>query len=121
MSSQDHGEPTELDLRAITALSEATFKEQVLGERARPQLVLFWAPWSKDCEALRALLAERLEALSEPVALALSSVDIEDNPMLSIQYDIQTLPTLMRIEQGAITKVYPGYLAAHQLDAILTS
>lgn len=113
---KDHSPP----LADLTALSESSFEHDVLDEDAT-HLVLFWASWSKDCmamlEDMKHVLA-RQEGTAE--RLSLGSVDIETNAMLSIQYNIRTLPTLLVFHQGSIHEAHEGYLSQHRIQDIVT-
>jgi thioredoxin 1 len=117
MSRQDPPAPPSADL---TALSESSFEQDVLDEQAT-HLVLFWASWSKDCmvmlEDMNRFIASQDQDLE---TLSVGSVDIEANAMLSIQYNIRTLPTLLVFHQGHIQEVHEGYLSEHMFKDVMT-
>ncbi len=114
MSSQDSA-PHSVDL---TALSESSFEQNVL-DQDMTHLVLFWASWSKDCMALLHDITQMLDNdAAHTETINLGSVDIEHNAMLSIQYNIRTLPTLMVFHKGRIHTSHEGFLSTHQLETL---
>lgn len=59
-------------------------------------VVCFYAEW---CEPARTLARDLAEA-AEP-AVACRNVDVEKNPVVAARYDVDTLPTVVRFEDGA--------------------
>jgi thioredoxin 1 len=76
---------------------EASFESEVLRSEA-PVLVAFWAPWSRPCHILEAVLDEVARACGGRVKLV--KIDADDNPDLSLWYEIQSIPTLLYFVDG---------------------
>ena len=73
-------------------ISEGNFQAEVL-ECKQPVLVEFWAPWSRPCQILGSVLNEIATTCGERVKIV--KVNADDNPGLSMWYEIQSVPTLL--------------------------
>ena len=83
----------------IAEIGEASFRSDVLKSR-KPVLVAFWAPWSRPCQILGAVLDEIVTQCTESVTIA--KVNADDNPDLSLTYEIQSIPTLLYFANGTL-------------------
>ena len=80
-------------------VGEADFRSQVLKSR-QPVLVAFLAPWSRPCQVLATVLEEVATAYGEKVKVV--KVNADDNPDLSLWYEIQSIPTLLYFVKGTL-------------------
>ena len=80
-------------------VGEADFRSQVLKSR-QPVLVAFLAPWSRPCQVLTTVLEEVATAYGEEVKVV--KVNADDNPDLSLWYEIQSIPTLLYFVKGTL-------------------
>jgi thioredoxin 1 len=78
-------------------IKEGDFQEQVLKAQL-PVLVEFWAPWSRPCQILGAVLNE-IAAAGEG-KMKVVKVNADDSLNLSLWYDIQSVPTLIYFVGG---------------------
>ena len=86
-----------------TEVSEANFESEILKSKP-PVLVAFWAGWSRPCHVLDAALKEVATACAGSVKIV--KVNADDNPDLSLLYDVQSIPTLLYFVEGNLrTKV----------------
>jgi thioredoxin 1 len=83
----------------IAEVGEAGFRADVLKSKL-PVLVEFWAPWSKPCQILGAVLDEIVNLCAESVRIV--RVNADDNPDLSMSYEIESIPTLLYFVDGAL-------------------
>ena len=81
----------------IVEVGEANFNSEVLQSK-RPVLVAFLAPWSRPCQVQRPILDEVVIACTGNVKVAW--VNADDNPHLSLWYEIQSIPTLLCFVDG---------------------
>ena len=63
-------------------------------------MVAFWAPWSRPCHILDSVLDEVATACAGRVKVA--KVNADDNPYLSMWYEIQSIPTLLFFMEGDV-------------------
>ena len=80
-------------------VDEANFGSEVL-KSDQPVLVVFWAPWSRPCQILDWELNE-VAATCAGTARAVK-VNADDNPDLSMWYEIQSVPTLLFFMNGSV-------------------
>jgi len=73
-------------------IGEANFESEVL-KSEQPVLVAFWAPWSRPCRVLDGVLTEVAHACAGKVKVV--RVNADDNPDLSLWYEVQSIPTLL--------------------------
>jgi thioredoxin 1 len=78
-------------------VTEGNFEVEVLRPR-QPVLVVFWAPWSRPCQILDSVLKEVVTASAG--SLRVVRVNADDNPDLSMWYEVQSIPTLLFFTDG---------------------
>ena len=105
----------------VLQLSQDDFNREVV-ESDRPVLVDFWANWCQPCH----MLAPIVEQLADEYAgrITVAKVDTDANRDLSLEYAINSLPTLLLFKDGEVVQRFIGvrtrseYAAA--LDAVLS-
>ena len=83
----------------------------------RPVVVDFWADWCAPCKSLMPVL-EKL-ANEYAGAFLLAKVDTEEQHMISAQFGIQSLPTVMVIKDGQPVDGFMGALPEIQVRQVL--
>jgi thioredoxin 1 len=86
-------------------ITDATFQQQVLQNKT-PVLVDFWAPWCGPCKIISPIVEELGEEYKGKVEVVKMNVD--DNPEVSNQYGIMSIPTLMMFKGGQPVKSVIG-------------
>lgn len=82
-----------------TEIGEADFQSQVLRSK-QPVLVEFWAPWSRPCQILESVLNEIATTCGGRMKIV--KVNADDNPDLSLVYEVQSIPMLLYFVDGSI-------------------
>ena len=80
-------------------IGEADFKSEVLKSK-QPVIVAFLAPWSRPCQVVASTLEEVANAYGARVKVV--KVNADDNPDLSLWYEIQSIPTLLCFVKGTL-------------------
>jgi len=97
-------------------LSEANFHREVLNAM-QPVLVEFWAGWSDPCKAMAPMLESLSKDRAAPVKVA--SVNVEDHEMLTEQYGVRSVPTLLLFNQGGVQDQIVGQTTEQAVRAKL--
>jgi thioredoxin len=79
-------------------VSAENFESEVLKSK-QPVVVAFWAPWSHPCQILGSVLDAVATACAGRVKVV--KVNADDNPDLSMWYEIQSIPTLLYFVDGS--------------------
>lgn len=96
----------------IVEATDQTFEQEVLRAK-QPVLVDMWAPWCGPCVEMKPALhdvAGQLEGEFKVVAL-----NVEENPHIDRQYQVNSLPTLMIFKDGELVERSVGGRSAFEL------
>jgi putative thioredoxin len=90
-------------------VTDATFQAEIL-ERSMsvPVLVDLWAPWCGPCRTLGPILEKVVDATGGTVAL--TKVNIDENPKIASSFQVQSIPAVFVIDQGKIVDQFVGAL-----------
>ena len=86
-------------------VTDSTFEEVVIKSKL-PVLVDFWAEWCAPCKMVAPILEKLAKEFKGKVRIA--KVDVDNNPTLSAQFRIQSIPTLMFVKNGKVVGMSAG-------------
>ena len=88
-----------------------TFSQIISGN----QLVLvdFYATWCAPCKMMHPVLEQLKEKQAD--RLRIIKIDVDKNPSLATQYQIQSVPTLIAFREGNVLWRQSGVLSLSQL------
>src|SRR5215472_10785094 len=81
-------------------ISDATFEREVLQVLDLPVLVDCWAPWCQPCRMIAGFL-DQLAAESKG-RYVIAKLNVDDNPRVARQFQVQSIPTLLIFKNGAL-------------------
>ena len=101
-------------------LTDSNFNDEVLNSD-KPVLVDFWAEWCGPCRMVGPVVEELAGDYEGKVKVG--KVDVDNNPQVSMQYGIRSIPSLLIFKNGDVVDQIIGAVPkAHlqkQLDAQL--
>ena len=81
---------------SVLNMTEQDFRESAAG--GKPVLVDFWAPWCVYCRRIAPVLGKVAEQYADQLTVA--QVNIDDEPALARQEQIEVIPTLVVYKDG---------------------
>ena len=100
----------------VKATTDSQFDQDVLQSDA-PALVDFWAEWCGPCKMIAPVLNEGAADYAGRVNFY--KVNVDENPTISTQYGIRSIPSLLLIKGGSVVATHVGALTKSQLASFL--
>ncbi len=98
------------------AVSDSSFEAEVLDHNG-VVLVDFWAPWCGPCRAIAPMMDKIAEEFRGDVRVA--KLNVDENPQMSAQFGIRSVPTLMVFRKGELLREFSGMPDPHSLVQFL--
>ena len=76
------------------------------------EILYFSAPWCQPCKNFKPIM----ESVSNSIPVQF--IDVDQNPTLSAQYNIRSIPTLVFLKDGQEINKKPGVLSESQVKEI---
>lgn len=94
-------------------LTDANFETEVLNAD-KLSVIDFWAPWCGPCLAL----GPTIDALSKEYdgKVNVGKVNVDENPQLSINYGITSIPAVLFIKNGQVVDKQVGAAPKNVFD-----
>jgi len=95
-------------------ISDATFEEEVLKSPV-PVLLDCWAPWCGPCQRMTPVMHDLAADLAGQVKVA--KLNVDQNPVVSRQLGIQSIPTILLFRGGQPIAQTMGAVPKEELRA----
>jgi thioredoxin 1 len=86
-------------------ITDQNFEGEVL-KSDKPVLVDFWAVWCGPCIVQGPIVEDVAQSLGDKVKVGKFNVD--ENPMMTQQFQVMSIPTIMIFKGGNVVKQYIG-------------
>ena len=100
-----------LDGRPL-ALTDADF-ERVVARTELPVIVDLWAPWCGPCRGMAPAFEQAARELKGRALLV--KVDTDANPHTAARFQVRSIPTLLKLQQGREVARISGAMPAAQI------
>lgn len=91
------------------------FNDIIKGEKLT--LVDFFATWCGPCKMMHPVLEQLKEEMGDSIRIL--KLDVDENEDFSMQYNIQSVPTLMLFKSGEVVWRQSGAQTLNELKSII--
>jgi thioredoxin 1 len=100
---------------SLITVTDNNFKETV--EKENLVLVDFWAPWCGPCKMIAPILDQLDQQSAGSVTIA--KLNVDDNPAISSQYGVMSIPTLKLFKNGKEVQTVVGLQSLDSLKNMI--
>ena len=99
-------------------VTDATFQVEALDRsNSVPVIVDLWAPWCEPCKTLGPILEKHCDATNGQVVLA--KVNVDENPSISMAFQVQSIPAVFIMKDGAVMDGFVGAKPEHAIKELV--
>jgi thioredoxin 1 len=96
----------------VKEFTDGDFASEAL-KNPLPVIVDFWAEWCGPCKMLMPIITKLAAEFSGKVVVG--KLDVDKNPQTAARYSINSIPSLLFIQNGQVQEQHTGLLAEKPL------
>ncbi len=97
-------------------VTESTFADVI--RRSRLVVIDCWAPWCAPCRYISPIIDELARKYAGRILFG--KLNVDENPKITMQYDIMSIPTLLIFKDGALKDRVVGAIPKEVLEQRIT-
>ncbi|MCP4725716.1 MAG: thioredoxin [bacterium] len=97
-------------------ITDATFEEEVLNSEI-PVMIDFWAEWCAPCKMIAPAIDEIAKEYEGKIKVG--KVDVDNNPTISMKYQIRSIPSLLVFKDGNVATQLVGAVPKPQIKNMI--
>ena len=97
-------------------VTDAAFEKSIL-QSDIPAIVDFWAPWCGPCRMMSPIIVQ--VGKDYRGKLVVGKVNVDENPNISRQFGISSIPTLMLFKSGQAVNNIIGSVSKSRIDEMV--
>ena len=101
---------------AVIELTKNNFEAEVTEYKGKV-LVDFWASWCAPCKMLAPVVEEVAEEMTE---VKVCKVNVDEQPELTMQFKVASIPTLVVFQDGAETNRSMGFISKDAVKDLIS-
>lgn len=90
---------------SVLKITSENYEEEVL-KSDKPALIDFYADWCGPCKIMGPIIEEIAEEKADTIKVG--KINVDDNQELAMKYSVMSIPTIVIIKNGEVTKTFVG-------------
>jgi len=96
--------------KEVTELTDKTFDKFIEDGKC---VIDFWAPWCGPCQMMSPEIEAAAKALKGKAKFG--KVNLDEESMLAMRFDVMTIPTLFFFRNGKLVKKHSGWISKDEI------
>lgn len=101
---------------SVLKITSENYEKEVL-ESNKPVLIDFYADWCGPCRMMSPIIDEIADEMGEGVKVG--KINVDDNQDLAMKYNVMSIPTILVIKEGNVTKTFVGVTDKNEIKEAL--